>query len=71
MKPYTVVEQKAILREKWSGNPDFVANHLVINLLNGNAYDGCDSDALAEAREDDKTAKLYRVRMTIEYEEVK
>ena len=70
MKIHTIVEQKAILGLDRFGFPNFVADHLVLGLLNGNAYGGYDNDALAEAREDDETAKLYKVRMTIEYEEL-
>lgn len=69
MKTHAVILQDAVLSTDSIGHPDFVANHLVMNLLNGNSYGG--EESLPEAQEEDPSAKLYSVQVTIEFEEIK
>ena len=67
MKLMDVWEQNAV----FDGEPDFMDGSLVMNVLNHNAYGGTRKD-VENAAETGEMArpKLFRVRVTIEAEEI-
>ena len=68
MKIVEVAEQNAV----FDGKPDFMPMGLVMNVLNYNSYGGTGVAvvaAKAEGEMDDP--RLFRVRVTVEVEEVK
>ena len=67
MQLMDVFEQIAV----FDGKPDFMDGSLVMNVLNHKSYGGTRRDAEAAAETGEMACpKLFRVRVTIEVEEI-